>query len=400
MTLAYFAPYGVGLGHASRLVLLADRLRSDGLKARFSTFGEAANYVDMRGYECTRVPPVEFAWNMEGGFSVSNSISNIPRWFSNFSRQVAAESRNMSSCAPSLVISDSRLSPILAARLLSIPSIVILNQIKLLLSPRLRKFAAARLFENMVAEFLAGAWSASDRVLVPDLPPPYTISEDNLWGIKSAKLEYIGFTSPKPTVSEEDSRRVRSKLGFDRRRPVLFVHISGPFQTRIPMLKKIMEAVKDMDGVQSVISEGKPGGDTEPRKIGEHSWYYEWCPVKDEIFSICDALVLRGGHTALSQALQFGKPVVTIPIENHGEQLGNSAKLDSLGAGIMLPPKNLAQKSIKDAILAVLSDPKYTQKAMQLMKLATKLDGIEFLVQLAKSYVRENGKISSVAKTD
>ena len=43
-------------------------------------------------------------------------------------------------------------------------------------------------------------------------------------------------------------------------------------------------------------------------------------PVRDEIFAIADVLVLRGGHAVISQAIQFGKPIVTIPIDNHGEQ--------------------------------------------------------------------------------
>ena len=390
MVLAYLAPYGVGLGHASRMVLLADRLKSDGIGARFSTFGEAASYVEMRGYPCARVPPVEFSWSIEGGFSVSHSISQIPKWFSNFARQISAESRNISACAPSVVLSDSRLSPIFAARLLSVPSVVILNQIKLLLSPRLRQLAVARLFENIVAEFLGTAWSAADRILVPDLPPPYTISEDNLWSVNSAKLEYIGFTSPRPSVSNEAANRAASRLGFDLSRPVVFGHISGPAQTRIPMLKKIVEALKDLDGVQSVISEGKPGGDTEPRKIAGQCWYYEWCPIRDEIFSISDAVILRGGHAALSQALQFGKPVVTIPIENHGEQLGNSAKLQAMGAGVMLNPKGLTPKSIRDSVLNVLGDSNYAQNAKRLMELSAKFDGIEFLERLVKSHAGQS----------
>jgi len=42
---AYFAPYGVGLGHASRLVMVADQLRENGVDVRFSSYGEAASYV-------------------------------------------------------------------------------------------------------------------------------------------------------------------------------------------------------------------------------------------------------------------------------------------------------------------------------------------------------------------
>ena len=39
---AYFTPYGVGLGHASRLIMVASRLQRTGVVIRFSSFGEAS----------------------------------------------------------------------------------------------------------------------------------------------------------------------------------------------------------------------------------------------------------------------------------------------------------------------------------------------------------------------
>jgi UDP:flavonoid glycosyltransferase YjiC (YdhE family) len=370
--------------------MVADQLRESGANVRFSSYGEAASYVSLRGYKCVTVAPVEFAWSMEGGFSVKNSLANIPLWFANFSRQVNQETRNMTACRPDVVVSDSRLSPLVAARLLKIPSIVVLNQVKLLLSPRLRELAVSRMFENMVGEFLGSMWVMADHVLVPDLPPPYTIAAHNVWEVGSAasKLEYIGFTSPKPQVSKDQVYSVVSQLGFDRSRPIVFVHISGPAQTRPALIRVALEAARRLDPkVQLVISEGNPKGESEPRRIGESGWYYGWCPVRDEIFAMSDLLVLRGGHVALSQAIQFGKPIVTIPIENHGEQLGNSAKAAELGMGVMLHPKGLKSDQLADAILQVLDNAGYKNKAAELQMLAEKLDGIENVVRTVKSYL-------------
>lgn len=390
MGLAYFAPYGVGLGHASRLVMVADQLRESGADVKFSSYGEAASYVSLRGYKCVTVAPVEFAWSMEGGFSVKDSLANIPLWFANFSRQVNQETRNMAMYHPDVVVSDSRLSPIIAARLLRIPSIVVLNQVKLLLSPRLRKFAVSRMFESMVGEFLGSMWTMADRVLVPDLPPPYTIAAHNVWEVGSAaqKLEYIGFASPKPQVSQDRMNKVAGQLGFDRSRPVVFIHVSGPAQTRPALISVALGAAQKLDSrIQFVISEGNPKSESEPRRVGESGWYYGWCPVRDEIFAMSDLLVLRGGHVALSQAIQFGKPVVTVPIENHGEQLGNSAKVAELGMGVMLNPKGLKPEQLADAISQVLSNPEYKSKVVELQRLAEKLNGIDNVVQTVRSYL-------------
>jgi UDP-N-acetylglucosamine--N-acetylmuramyl-(pentapeptide) pyrophosphoryl-undecaprenol N-acetylglucosamine transferase len=387
---AYFAPYGVGLGHASRLVMAADQLREGGADVQFSSYGEAASYVSLRGYKCVIVSPVEFAWSMEGGFSVKNSLANIPSWFTNFSRQVNQETRNMTMYRPDVVVSDSRLSPLVAARLLKIPSIVMLNQVKLLLSPRLRELAISRLVENMVGEVLGSMWTLADRVLVPDLPPPYTIAAHNVWEVGSAakKLEYIGFASPTQQVSEDRVNTVAGQLGFDRSQPIVFIHVSGPAQTRPALIRIALEAVKKLDSrIQFVISEGNPKGESEPRRVGESGWYYGWCPVRDEIFAMSDLLVLRGGHVALSQAIQFGKPVVTIPIENHGEQLGNSIKIAEMGMGLMLHPKGLKPEQLADAISQVLGDSKYKNKVAELQKMAEKLNGIDNVVQIVRSYL-------------
>jgi UDP-N-acetylglucosamine--N-acetylmuramyl-(pentapeptide) pyrophosphoryl-undecaprenol N-acetylglucosamine transferase len=369
--------------------MVADRLHQGSTHVKFSSYGEAANYIMMRGYECRTVPPVEFAWSGEGSFSIKQSIANIPLWFANFSRQVNSEARSITTYKPDIIVSDSRLSPLFAAKLLGIPSLVILNQVQLLLSPRLRELAVSRLFEKMVGEFLGSLWNMSDRILVPDLPPPYTISSHNVWGVGSAarKIEYIGFTTPHPHVAVEQVNKVAKVLGFDRSRPVVFVHVSGPMQTRIPLIRLALESARQLgDRIQFVFSEGRPGGNPEPRKVGQSAWYYEWCPVKDEIFALSNLIVLRGGHTALSQAIRFGKPVITIPIENHGEQLGNSENVSRLGMGIMLHPKGLKSEQISRAIEQVLGDHVYTEKCLHLRKFAENTDGIENIVNIINSY--------------
>ena len=388
-TVAYMTPYGVGLGHASRLVMVADELKEDGMDIIFSSYGEATNYVSLRGYKCASVSPVEFAWSMEGGFSVKNSLANIPLWFTNFSKQVNQEIRNLIMWNPSVVVSDSRLSPLVAAKMVRVPSVVVLNQIKLLLSPRLRELAISRIFENIVGEFLGKMWNMADRILVPDLPPPYTISAHNVWGIGtlSHKLEYIGFASPKPQIREEQVAKAVSSLGLEMGRPIVFVHVSGPFQTRPALIKVALESVKKLDPkVQVIISEGNPKGKSEPKRIAKNSWFYEWCPVRDELFTVSDLLVLRGGHVALSQAILFGKPVVSIPIENHGEQLGNSAKLAELGAAVMIHPKHLNSSDLSDAVEKVLVDPEYKKNASKLRRRAESLDGIDNIVRIVRSY--------------
>jgi UDP:flavonoid glycosyltransferase YjiC (YdhE family) len=387
---AYFTPYGVGLGHASRLVMIAKILQGSGIFTRFSSFGEAEMYITMQGYDCVIVPPVEFSWNVEGEFSIKYSISNIPKWFMNFLRQINRETYNITEYRPDIIVSDSRLSSLIAAKFLGIPSIVILNQVKLLLSPRLREFWIARLFEKMTGEILGVMWTLADRILVPDLPPPHTIASHNVWDTSSVagKLNYVGFTTPKPCVTQERISKVVNHLGLDRSKPIVFIHVSGPLETRMPIIRTAISACKQLrNNIQYIVSEGKPKGSPEPKKLSGLGWYYEWCPVRDEIFVMSSLVVLRGGHVAISQAIRFGKPIITIPIENHGEQLGNSAKIVKIGLGLMLKSKQLNANQVAAAIHQILDDCKYQKKANELMKLTEKLNGIDNVVKIIRSYI-------------
>ncbi|HEY9388033.1 MAG TPA: glycosyltransferase, partial [Nitrososphaeraceae archaeon] len=95
-----------------------------------------------------------------------------------------------------------------------------------------------------------------------------------------------------------------------------------------------------------------------------------------------------GGHTVISQAIKFGKPVIAVPIENHGEQLGNSQKIANIGLGVAVIDRPLKPRHLADAIKLILSDPKYEGKARQLMELSKSLDGIDNIVNIIRSYLK------------
>ncbi len=387
----YFTPYGVGLGHASRLLAVAERLMTSDIGIKFSSFGEAVNYLTVHGYDCMRVPPMELVWSSQGSFSIKGSIANIPQLFTNFAFQLNTEMKYVLPYSPDIIVSDTRLSPLFIAKILRIPSILILNQVKLLLSPRLREFRLARLYEKMNGEFLGLLWRMADRILIPDLPPPYTIAERNVWDTStvSSGLSYVGFTSPKSEVGEERLDKVCKNMNLERDRPIVFFHLSGPKRTRFRILENVFLACKLLrQEIQYVISGGTPDGSSDFKKIGQNGWYFEWCPVRDEIFVLCNLLVIRGGHAVISQAIQFGKPMLTIPIENHGEQIGNAEKVAKIGLGIMMPSAELSPKNIADAVHRLLDDHSFQEKANEVMKISSDLDGIDNIVNIIRSYLK------------
>ena len=75
-------------------------------------------------------------------------------------------------------------------------------------------------------------------------------------------------------------------LQLDKNKLLVFVHISGPKETRRPIILKIIEASQNIPDIQFIFSEGKAKGNIIPEKISKNIWYYEWCPCRDEIFHL------------------------------------------------------------------------------------------------------------------
>jgi uncharacterized protein (TIGR00661 family) len=200
-------------------------------------------------------------------------------------------------------------------------------------------------------------------------------------------VEYVGFTIPRTNFSQERLDSVLDILEIKRERPLVFVHISGPSSTRLNLISKILQSIKHKESnIQFIISEGRPNGNTDPTKLSESVWYYQWCPIKDEIFRLCDMVIIRGGHTAISQAIEYGKPILTIPIQNQGEQLGNSEKVAKLGIGIKLDPVKIEIRDLSNAITEVLHNSHYSENIQRVMEVSNALDGIENVVKIIRSY--------------
>jgi UDP-N-acetylglucosamine--N-acetylmuramyl-(pentapeptide) pyrophosphoryl-undecaprenol N-acetylglucosamine transferase len=217
-----------------------------------------------------------------------------------------------------------------------------------------------------------------------------TISEKNIWNVSttSCKVKYVGFTAPNPIIVPERLEEASQMLNLSSEKPFIFLHISGPEPTRRPLTNLLMRAFKVLDsGIQYVISEGKPGGNTSAQKISGSGWYFEWCPIRDELFSLCDALVIRAGHASISQSIQFGKPFLCIPIENHGEQLANSDKVSEFRIGISLRQQSLTLDSIKEAILTLIGDDQYRRNVSHLMGVSRGLNGVQNILKEAKPYL-------------
>jgi UDP-N-acetylglucosamine--N-acetylmuramyl-(pentapeptide) pyrophosphoryl-undecaprenol N-acetylglucosamine transferase len=379
----YFAVFGSGLGHVTRVLEVAHRIRSAGMDIMFSSSGQGLGYLKAKGegrntIEC---PGLDVEW-ASGGFSSWHVLPGFPFMFNRFLHQLAFEREQIEAFDPDIVVSDSRLSAVLAARSKSYPVITMLNQFSIAFPPRFRH-NAGRVYERIAGDGLGSMWALSEEVLMTDLPPPYTIGEANLVGSDVARVvRFVGFTTPGAKPSPEEVERARRMLDFDSR-PVVFCQVSGPEPTKPRFVGTLLGAAEGLSKeFNIVISLGNPEGSTEPRKIAGGGWVFEWCPVKDELFAMADLLVARAGHSTIGQCINAAKPAVLVPIYNHPEQIGNASKFADLGLGMAIRSERLTKEDFTEAVESCLRNPRFHTNIEDLRRLSARYNGVEMCASI------------------
>jgi UDP-N-acetylglucosamine--N-acetylmuramyl-(pentapeptide) pyrophosphoryl-undecaprenol N-acetylglucosamine transferase len=368
----YLGIFGSGLGHASRIMGVSKRLAEEGCELRFSSSSESTGYIRRQGYPCNDIPLVDVVFTDTGNFSATETMKVAPWLFVKVFKQAGMEARNMLSFRPDVVLSDSLVSTVLASKLLGLRCVTILNQLKLVSSPKTPRVLARLLSDGSITvgnEF----WELSDRILFPDLPPPFTISERNLWGAGSAgdRAEYVGFlTPPRSDYVDPDAAKI-----MQSKEKIIFWQVSGPAKTRQSLIPKVKAVATLMrKDYLSVISAGDPSGSNVARPF-EGGYFYDWCPSKDAFVDRCEVFVSRAGHVTISELILRGKPSILIPIQAQAEQEGNAAKAQKLRVAVDLPEDDLSERSFIDALRRQESES-MAKRAAELKEYASHFDAV------------------------
>ena len=374
----YFPTFGSGVGHASRASIIASSLEDD-FSYRFSSFKDGYEFLMANKFQCKKIYPLDISWKKNGTVSTTKTMIRSPFLSGIFLYHLKEEYKFLKKYKPDVVFSDSRLSPILCANKLKIPSIVILNQIKLLVEIRNKR---RERLETINGRLLGKLWNYADEIFIPDLPPPYTICKENIQGVDSIKdkITYIGFI----TKQREGKRKfsIINELDIDKDKKTIYVQVSGPRQSRLNVYHKIikqMEPVKDEYNI--IISKGDPKGRSIPKKK-EYWTEFEWCPWI-EMFELSDCVIIRGGHSSIGNAISAGKPSIIIPIENQSEQIQNAIRVNELDLGIYMKNK---EDSLVGNIQSILNENKFKNAIKKFEGLSSEYNGIEICKEKIREY--------------
>jgi UDP:flavonoid glycosyltransferase YjiC (YdhE family) len=380
----YFAPCGIGLGHVGRSVPIARKLLERKTEVIFSTYREGMSYVERENFPLIKAPPIGFQVKPDGTVDFRQTAVNPGPFLASFTllNQINAEVQNIGSFKPDVVVSDSRISSLLAARILGIPRICILNQFQVII-PRKKRFLSLAKFADFITLTIIGKmWTSGNTILIPDFPSPYTICAGNL-NIPKPYRKNVKLIGPILSVRPNDlptEEELRRKLKLPTDKPVIFSPISGPIGERAfltGILRKILQEFPE--DYEVVMSLGYPNADNKPIRHGNVT-IYKWIPNRFEYLKTCDLVIGRAGHGTMTQCLCYGKPMILVPTPNHTEQLSNAKQAENLGAAKTIQQKELSKEKLLECAQQVL-EGEIPERLKEIQKEALKHDGLENAVK-------------------
>lgn len=380
----YFAPCGIGLGHVGRCVPIARKLIEKDAKVTFSTYQEGISYVEHEKLPLIKAPPIGFQVKPDGTVDFRQTAVDPGPFFASFTllKQINAEVKTIGEFGPNVIVSDSRISPLLAARALRIPRICILNQFQVMIPRKKRFLRLARLMDMGTLTLVGKMWTSRNIVLIPDFPKPYTICMGNLNIPKSYRenVRLIGPILPAHPNQLPEKEELRRKLGLPLDKPVIFAPISGPIMERAfltGVLRKIL--LKFPQNYEVVVSLGYPNAQRELTHHGNVT-IFTWIPNRFEYMKACDLIIGRAGHGTITQSMCYGKPMILVPTPSHTEQLTNAKQAMDLGvAKVVQQDRITTERLLTDVKIAL--EGEMPGKLREVQKEVSKSDGLDNAVK-------------------
>jgi len=367
----YVAPCGIGLGHIARCEPIANALASSGAEVVYSTYLDGLDYARKRRLPTLPTVPIGFRVKEDGtvDFKMTAATSGFSLGVRRFLRQLTAEIRNIKRFRPQVVLSDSRASSLIAAKLLGVPVALILNQfrVEIVRKPSAKRirfvdrlfFLIANIFWTFFRTILGGVWARSDLMLIPDFPPPYTISASNLTIPKRyrKKVKLIGPIVPVAPSGPPPQDALKASLFFASRKPLIYAAVSGPKMERTVLSGLLSQSLSGFPSeYEVVLSRGEPNGSSDPVRSGNLT-VYDWVDNQYDLLKASSVVISRAGHGTIMKAIMLGKPMILIPIPDHTEQYGNARRASQLGSAEVIPQRDVTAERLLEATKRLLGSP-------------------------------------------
>ena len=296
--------YGVspiGLGHASRAVVVVPLLTAGGAEVFVYSGAKASEFMWANGVESHPILS-------EPGLAVSDGeMKRVTLWYARswlaLKRDGARIEKVISSFRPDVVVCDEEFSGMQAAARRGTKRVLMSDELEL----GFARSWPARQVESRVSSWYEELQKSVDLLLVPE------------WGIDSENRRFVGPIVRKPT-------RTRAEVLREYRLPegrMVLVSLSGSgigaFLVDL-VLRGLAEAGIEDGFVVVTGNRGRP-------VRGERVYDLGVTPRNQDLVAAADLVVSLAGKSTIDEAAASGTPIVAIPVRHHAEQERNAAAL-------------------------------------------------------------------------
>ena len=367
----------LGLGHVSRIIPLGKKLREKGHELFCFSGGKAYQLLQKEFknvYPCTPVAWYENASGIVASASLINILFPLPVYNPEKNRFTIKSStametvhryydlrRHILKLKPDMVIADGDMHALRMASRWKFPAVYIANMIR----PSYGFSAVLNPGERFIERYV----KTCRKIIIPDNPPPYTISEYNIGDLDSIgvteKTEFIGsFLNTTYTQGSEQH---------------VFAPISGPYGTRAKLTQMILPVLEELK-TKSIVTLGTPNKKINTKK--GNCEIHAWLSAKERENAMKNAklIIFSGGHMSCFETVKYAKPSICIPTQP--EQKGNAAKLQKLNCSISVNNK----QELKAAIQKIEKEnARFKQSVKTLNAFSNKFKGLERAVEIIEN---------------
>jgi UDP-N-acetylglucosamine--N-acetylmuramyl-(pentapeptide) pyrophosphoryl-undecaprenol N-acetylglucosamine transferase len=369
----------LGLGHVSRIIPLGKTLREKGHELFCFSGGKAYELLrkEFRNvYPCTPVAWYENASGIVASASLINILFPLPVFNQEKDRfetksSTAMETvhryydlrRHIHEIKPDLIVADGDLHALRMASRWKFPAVYIANLIR----PTYGFSALLNPGERFVERYVKTCL----KIIIPDNPPPYTVTEYNLGSLENIgikeKTEFVG--------SFLDTTYTQGRAEH------VFAPISGPYGTRAKLTQTILPVLEELE-TKSIVSLGTPRKNITKKKgnCQIHAWLSTI--EREEAMKNAKLVIFSGGHRTCFETVKYAKPSICIPTQP--EQMGNAAKLQKLNCSISV--KNTQE--LKAAVQKIEEEHQlYTNNIKKLNAFSNKFKGLDRAVEIIENAI-------------
>jgi len=296
--------YGVspiGLGHATRSLVLSQELERSGAEVRFFSGGRAAEFIQEGGFGVDDIVEDPVPHVSEGEMS-RVALWYVRSWIAN-RRTIPRTRRLLGAYSPDLVVCDEEFSGIVVAEELGVKRVFIADELAL----GFARTWLSRKIEGRVDRWYRGLQESVDLLIIPES------------GESRGNRIFVG---PIVRATTKSPPETKSSYGLPEGGMVLFATSGSGLGRELALRVRDAIPTAGLAGVSLVVT-----GNRGPRIDGEAVYDLGVVLDNQNLVAAADLVVSTAGKSTIDEAAAAGTPIIVIPIRYHAEQERNAAAL-------------------------------------------------------------------------